>query len=144
MLAKSFDPDRHKTSATQLASLIETLQSMKRFALAEKTLSYDYASLGYRDGYELAVKAIFGDHSHCFRYVAETRTLTIDGGGKPFSLRTRHGQYPLGFLPIKRLILIDTVISNSSEIAEMKMLELADLRGSQISSVGDLKMFPPN
>jgi serine/threonine-protein kinase len=142
MLAKSFDPDRHKTSATQLASLIETLQSMKRFALAEKTLSYDYASLGYRDGYELAVKAIFGDHSHCFRYVAETRTLTIDGGGKPFSLRTRHGQYPLGFLPIKRLILIDTVISNSSEIAEMKMLELADLRGSQISSVGDLKMFP--
>ena len=52
------------------------------------------------------------------------------------------GQYPLRFLPIKQLILIDTVISNSSEIADLKMLEVADLRGSQISSMGDLKMFP--
>ncbi|PQJ29444.1 hypothetical protein [Rubritalea profundi] len=40
------------------------------------------------------------------------------------------------------MILIDTVISNSSEIAELKMLEVADLRGSQISSMGDLNMFP--
>lgn len=141
-LAESFDPDKHKTSATQLASLIETLQSMKRFALAEKTLSYDYASLGYREGYGLAVKAIFGAHAHCFSYEAETQTLTIDGGGKSFSLRTRHGQYPLGFLPIKRLILIDTLISNSSEIADLKMLEVADVRGSQISSMGDVNMFP--
>jgi hypothetical protein len=40
------------------------------------------------------------------------------------------------------LILIDTVISNSSEIAELKMLEMADLRGSQISSMGGGNMFP--
>jgi len=40
------------------------------------------------------------------------------------------------------LILVDTVISSSSEIADLKMLEVADLRGSQISSMGDLNMFP--
>jgi hypothetical protein len=34
------------------------------------------------------------------------------------------------------------VISSSSEIADLKMLEVADLRGSQISSMGDLNMFP--
>lgn len=142
VLADSFDPDEHKTSATQLAGLIETVRSMKRFTLSEKILSYDYASLGYREGYELAVAAMFGDHAHCFNYEAETRTLTIDGGGESFSLRTRHGQYPLGFLPIKRLLLVDTLISDSSEIADLKMLEVADLRGSQISSMGDLNMFP--
>lgn len=142
VLADSVDPDEHKTSATQLAGLIETVRSMKRFTLSEKILSYDYASLGYREGYELAVAAMFGDHAHCFNYEAETRTLTIDGGGESFSLRTRHGQYPLGFLPIKRLLLVDTLISDSSEIADLKMLEVADLRGSQISSMGDLNMFP--
>ena len=142
VLGQSFDPDQHKTSATQLAGIIETVQSMKRHTLAEKILSYDYASLGYREGYELAVKAMFGDHAHCFSYEAETQTLTIDGGGESFSLRTNQGQYPLRFLPIKRLILIDTLISNSSEIAGLKMLEVADLRGSQISSMGDLNMFP--
>ena len=94
-LAESFDPDKHKTSATQLAGIIETLQSMRRFALAEKILSYDYASLGYREGYELAVAAMFGNHAHCFSYEAETQTLTIDGGGESFSLRTKQGQYPL-------------------------------------------------
>ncbi len=142
VLAESFDPDKHKTSATQLAGIIETVRSMKRPTLSEKILSYDYASLGYRKGYELAVKAMFGDHAHCFSYEAETQTLTIDGGGESFSLRTNQGQYPLRFLPIKRLILIDTLISNSSEIAGLKMLEVADLRGSQISSMGDLNMFP--
>ena len=141
-LAESFDPDKHKTSATQLAGIIETVRSMKRPSLSEKILSYDYASLGYREGYELAVAAMFGDHAHCFNYEAETQTLTIDGGGDLFSLRTNQGQYPLRFLPIKRLVLIDTVISNSSEIADLKMLEVADLRGSQISSMGDLSMFP--
>jgi len=141
-LAESFDPDEHKTSAAQLGKIIETLQSMKRFALAEKTLSYDYASLGYREGYGRAVQAVFGDHAHCLSYEAETQTLTIDGGDKPLSLRTRHGLYPLRFLPAKRLVLIDTVISNSSEIAALKMLKVADLRGSQISSMGDLKAFP--
>jgi len=40
------------------------------------------------------------------------------------------------------LILIDTLISNSSEIADLGMLEVVDLRGSQISSMGDLNMFP--
>lgn len=140
--AESFDSDKHKTSATQLTGIIETLQSMNRRALAEKTLSYDYASLGYREGYGLAVAALFGDHAHCFSYEAETQTLTIDGGGESFSLRTRHGQYPLRFLPIKRLALIDTLISDRSEIAALKMLEVADLRGSQISSLGDLSMFP--
>ena len=142
VLAESFDPDKHKTSATQLAGIIETVRSMKRPTLSEKILSYDYASLGYRKGYELAVKAMFGDHAHCFSYEAETQTLTIDGGGESFSLRTNQGQYPLRFLPIKRLILIDTLILNSSEIAGLKMLEVADLRGSQISSMGDLNMFP--
>jgi len=141
-LAESFDPDEHKTSATQLAKIIEKLQSMNRIALAEKTLSYDYASLGYREGYGLAVAALFGDHAHCFGYEAETQTLTIDAGGESFSLRTRHAQYPLRFLPIKRLILVDTLISSSSEIAALKMLEVADLRGSQISSIGDLDLFP--
>jgi serine/threonine protein kinase len=141
-LAESFDPDKHKTSATQLAGIIEAVRSMKRPTLSEKILSYDYASLGYREGYELAVAAMFGDHAHCFNYEAETQTLTIDGGGEFISLRTNQGQYPLRFLPIKRLILIDTLISNSSEIAELKMLEVADLRGSQISSMGDLNMFP--
>jgi serine/threonine protein kinase len=141
-LAESFDPDKHKTSATQLARIIETLQSMNRDGLSEKMLSYDYVSLGYREGYGLAVRAMFGDHAHCFSYEATTHTLTIDGGGKPFLLRTRHGQYPLRLLPIKRLILIDTVISNSSEIGALKMLEVADVRGSQISSIGDLDMFP--
>ena len=34
------------------------------------------------------------------------------------------------------------MISNSSEIADLKMLEVADLRGSQISSMGDSDMFP--
>jgi Leucine-rich repeat (LRR) protein len=34
------------------------------------------------------------------------------------------------------------VISSSSEIADLKMLEVADLRGSQISSTGDLSRFP--
>ena len=142
VLAESFDPDKHKTSATQLAGIIETLASMKRHSLAEKILSYDYASLGYREGYGLAVAAMFGDHAHCFSYEAETQTLTIDGGGEFISLRTKQGQYPLRFLPIRRLILVDTVISSSSEIAGLKMLEVADLRGSQISSMGDLNMFP--
>ena len=85
---------------------------------------------------------MFGDHAHCFSYEAETQTLTIDGGGESFSLRTKDEQYPLRFLPIKRLILIDTLIPNSSEIVDLKMLEVADLRGSQISSMGDLNMFP--
>ena len=142
VLAESFDPDKHKTSATQLAGIIETVRSMKRPTLLEKILSYDYASLGYREGYGLAVAAMFGNHAHCFNYEAETQTLTINGGGESFSLRTNQGQYPLRFLPIKRLVLIDTLISNSSEIAELKMLEVADLRGSQISSMGDLNMFP--
>ncbi|MFT4547515.1 MAG: serine/threonine protein kinase [Verrucomicrobiales bacterium] len=142
VLAESIDPDKHKTSATQLAGIIETLGSMKRHSLAEKILSYDYASLGYREGYGLAVAAMFGDHAHCFSYEAETQTLTIDGGGEFISLRTKQGQYPLRFLLIKGLVLIDTLISNSSEIAELKMLEVADLRGSQISSMGDLSMFP--
>ena len=142
VLAESFDPGKHKTSATQLARIIETLQSMNRLGLSDRTLAYDYASLGYREGYGLAVKAMFGDHAHCFSYEEETQTLTIDGGGESFSLRTRQGQYPLRFLPIKRLVLIDTLISNSSEIADLKMLEVADLRGSQISSMGDLNMFP--
>ena len=141
-LAESFDPDKHKTSATQLAGIIETAQSMNRKALAAKILSYDYASLGYREGYELAVRAMFGDHAHCFSYEAETQTLTIDAGGESFSLRTNDERYPLRFLPIKRLILIDTLIADSSEIADLKMLEMADLRGSQISSMGDLNMFP--
>jgi serine/threonine protein kinase len=142
VLAESFDPDKHKTSATQLAGIIETVQSMNRKALAGKILSYDYASLGYREGYGLAVAAMFGDHAHCFSYEAETQILTIDGGGESFSLRTKDEQYPLRFLPIKRLILIDTLIPNSSEIVDLKMLEVADLRGSQISSMGDLNMFP--
>ncbi|MFT6241697.1 MAG: serine/threonine-protein kinase [Akkermansiaceae bacterium] len=141
-LVKSFDPDKHQTSATQLARIIETVRSMNRSLLSEKIISYDYASLGYREGYGLAVKAMFGNHAHCFNYEAETQTLTIDGGGESFSLQTGQGQYPLRFLPIKRLILIDTVISNSSEIAELKMLEMADLRGSQISSMGGGNMFP--
>ena len=141
-LAESFDPDKHKTSATQLAKIIETLESMERKVLAAKLLAYDYASLGYREGYELAVAATFGDHAHCFSYEAEKQTLTISGGGGFSSLRTRQGPSPLRFLPIKRLILFDTVISSSSEIADLKMLEVADLRGSRISSMGDLSMFP--
>jgi hypothetical protein len=141
-LAESFDPDKHKTSATQLAKIIETLQPMERKAIAAKLLAYDYASLGYREGYELAVAAMFGDLAHCFSYEAGTQTLTIRGGGGFSSLRTSQGQYPLRFLPIKRLILVDTVISSSSEIAGLKMLEVADLRGSQISSMGDLSRFP--
>ncbi|MCF7676518.1 MAG: serine/threonine protein kinase [Akkermansiaceae bacterium] len=141
-LAESFDPDKHRTSATQLAKIIETLESMDRKAIAAKLLAYDYASLGYREGYELAVAATFDNHAHCFSYEAETQTLSIRGGGGFSSLRTSQGQYPLRFLPIKRLILVDTVISSSSEIAGLKMLEVADLRGSQISSMGDLSMFP--
>jgi hypothetical protein len=141
-LAEAFDPDKHKTSATQLARIIETLQPMERKAIAAKLLAYDYASLGYREGYELAVAAMFGDLAHCFSYEAGTQTLTIRGGGGFSSLRTSQGQYPLRFLPIKRLILVDTVISSSSEIAGLKMLEVADLRGSQISSMGDLSRFP--
>ena len=141
-LAESFDPDKHKTSATQLAKIIETLESMERKVLAAKLLAYDFASLGYREGYELAVAATFGDHTHCFSYEAEKQTLTISGGGEFSSLRTRQGPSPLRFLPIKRLILFDTVISSSSEIADLKMLEVADLRGSRISSMGDLSMFP--
>ncbi|MEJ6778919.1 MAG: serine/threonine-protein kinase [Akkermansiaceae bacterium] len=142
VLAESFDPDKHKTSATQLAGIIKTLESKRRRGMAAKFLAYDYASLGYREGYELAVAATFGDHAHCFNYEAETHTLTIDGGGVLSFLRTKQGQYPLRFLPIKRLILVDTVISSSSEIADLKMLEVADLRGSQISSMGDLNRFP--
>ena len=142
VLAESFDPDKHKTSATQLAGIIKTLESKRRRGMAAKFLAYDYASLGYREGYELAVAATFGDHAHCFNYEAETHTLTISGGGELSFLRTKQGQYPLRFLPIKRLILVDTVISSSSEIADLKMLEVADLRGSQISSMGDLNMFP--
>jgi hypothetical protein len=141
-LAESFDPDKHKTSATQLAGIIETLESMGRQPMTAKFLAYDYASVGYREGYGLAVTAMFGDHANCFNYEAETQTLTIDGGGELSSLRTRQKQYPLRFLPIKRLILVDTVISSSSEITDLKMLEVADLRGSQISSMGDLNMFP--
>jgi serine/threonine-protein kinase len=141
-LAESFDPDKHKTSAAQLTKIIEMLDSMGRKALAAKLLAYDYASLGYREGYDLAVAATFGNHAHCFSYEAETQTLTIRGGGEFSSLRTTQGQCPLRFLPIKRLILVDTVISSSSETADLKMLEVADLRGSQISSMGDLNMFP--
>ena len=142
VLAESFDPDKHKTSATQLTKIIEMLESMGRKALAAKLLAYDYASLGYREGYELAVAATFGNHARCFSYEAETQTLIISGGGGFSSLRTRQGPSPLRFLPIKRLILFDTVISSSSEIADLKMLEVADLRGSRISSMGDLNMFP--
>ena len=142
VLAESFDPDKHKTSATQLNRIIETLESMGRNGAAAKLLAYDYASLGYREGYALAVAATFGDHAHCFSYEAETQTLTIRGGGGFSSLRTSAGQNPLRFLPIKRLILVDTVISSSSEIAGLKMLEVADLRGSKISSMGDLSLFP--
>lgn len=141
-LAESFDPDKHKTSATQLTRIIETLDSMGRKGIAAKLLAYDHASLGYREGYGLAVAAMFGNHAHCFSYEAETHTLTVSGGGELSSLRTAQGQYPLRFLPIKRLVLVDTVIPSSSEIADLKMLEVADLRGSQISSMGDLNRFP--
>ena len=141
-LAESFDQAKHKTSATQLATIIERLESMGRRDASAKFLAYDHASLGYREGYELAVAATFGHRAHCFSYEAETHTLTINGGGESLSLRTQQGQYPLRFLPIKRLILVDTVISSSSEIAGLKMLEVADLRGSRISSMGDLNMFP--
>jgi serine/threonine-protein kinase len=141
-LAEAFDPDKHKTSATQLARIIETLESMGRKGMAAKFLAYDHASLGYREGYELAVAATFGDLARCFSYEAETQTLTISGGGGFSSLRTTQGQSTLRFLPIKRLILVDTVISSSSEIADLKMLEVADLRGSRISSMGDLNRFP--
>lgn len=141
-LAGSFDQDEHQASATQLAGVIKTVRSMNRIALAEKILSYDCASLGYREGYGLAVAVMFGDHADCFSYEVETRALTIDGGGESFSLRTKNGQQPLRFLPIERLILVDTMISDSSELADLKMLEVADLRGSQISSMGDLNMFP--
>ena len=34
------------------------------------------------------------------------------------------------------------MISDSSEITDLKILEVADLRGSQITSMGDLNMFP--
>jgi hypothetical protein len=34
------------------------------------------------------------------------------------------------------------MISDSSEFAGLKTLEVADLRGSQISSLGDLTLFP--
>lgn len=142
VLAESFDPDTHKTSATQLTAIIEKLESMGRQNLAAKLLAYDYASLGYREGYERAVAATFGNHAHCFRYDAETQTLTIDGGGKLSALHTTQGHCPLRFLPIKRLILVDTVISSSSEIADLTMLEVADLRGSQISSLGHMDRFP--
>ncbi len=142
VLAESFDPDKHKNSATQLTKIIETLESMDRKGVAAKLLAYDYASLGYREGYEMAVAATFGDHAHCFSYEAEKQTLTISGGGEFSSLRTRQGPSPLRFLPIKRLNLFDTVISSSSEIADLKMLEVADLRGSRISSMGDLNRFP--
>ncbi len=142
VLAESFDPDKHKNSATQLTKIIETLESMNRKGVAAKLLAYDYASLGYREGYEMAVAATFGDHAHCFSYEAEKQTLTISGGGEFSSLRTRQGPSPLRFLAIKRLNLFDTVISSSSEIADLKMLEVADLRGSQISSMGDLNRFP--
>ena len=81
-LAGSFDPDEHQTSAIQLADIIKRVESMNRIALAGKILSFDYASLGYREGYELAVAAMFGDHAGCFSYEAETQTLTINGGGK--------------------------------------------------------------
>ena len=141
-LDESFDPDQHKTSANQLARIIETVRSMKRLTLSEKILAYDYASLGYREGYALAVKAMFDEHAHCFNYEAETQTLTIDGGGESFSLRTAAGQQPLRFLPIRRLILIDTRISSSLEFADLKMLEVADLRGSRIKSMGDSSLFP--
>ena len=141
-LAESFDPDKHKTSATQLTKIIETLESMGRNGAAAKLLAYDHASLGYREGYELAVAASFGNHAHCLSYEAETQTLTIRGDGGFSSLRTSQGQYPLRFLPIRRLILVDTVISSSAEIAGLKMLEMADLRGSKISSMGDLSLLP--
>jgi serine/threonine protein kinase len=142
VLAESFDPDAHKTSATQLTTIIEKLESMGRTNLAAKLLAYDCASLGYRKGHELAVAATFGNQAHCFRYEAETQTLTIDGGGTLLSLHTTNGQRPLRFLPIKQLILVDTMISSSSEIADLTMLEVADLRGSQISSLGDVNGFP--
>ena len=141
-LAESFDPEKHQISAIQLAGIIKTLESMNRIVMAEKMLSYDYASLGYREGYELAVAAMFGDHADCFSYEAGTRTLTVDAAGESFSLRTKNGQHPLRFLPIERLILVDTMISDSSEFAGLKALEVADLRGSQISSLGDLTLFP--
>lgn len=141
-LAESFDPDTHKTSAIQLTRIIETLESMGRRGIVAKLLAYDHASLGYREDYGLAVAATFGSHAHCFSYEAETHTLTVSGGGELSSLRTAQGQYPLRFLPIKRLILVDTVISSSREIAGLKMLEVADLRGSRISSMGDLNKFP--
>lgn len=141
-LAESFDPDTHKTSAIQLTRIIETLESMGRRGIAAKLLAYDHSSFGYREDYELAVAATFGNHARCFSYEAETHTLTVSGGGELSSLRTAQGQYPLRFLPIKRLILVDTLISNSSEIAGLKMLEVADLRGSRISSMGDLNKFP--
>jgi serine/threonine-protein kinase len=141
-LAESFDADKHKASATQLAGIIESVRSMRRFALSEKMLAYDYASLGYREEYALAVKAMFDDRAHCFNYEAQTQTLTINGGGESITLRTAAGQSPLRFLPIKRLILVDTLISKSSEIADLKMLELVDLRGSRLRSMGDSSLFP--
>ena len=85
---------------------------------------------------------MFGDHAGCFSYEAGTLTLTVDGAGESFSLRTKNGLHPLRFLPIERLILVDTMISDSSEFVDLKMLRVADLRGSQISSVGDLTLFP--
>ena len=115
---------------------------MGRNGAAAKLLAYDHASLGYREGYELAVAATFGNHAHCLSYEAEAQTLTIRGDGGFSSLRTSQGQYTLRFLPIRRLILVDTVISSSAGIADLKMLEVADLRGSQISSIRDLSSFP--
>jgi serine/threonine-protein kinase len=132
----SFDHARHKVSASELATVMRGVDvGLNRHMLAEKVLAYDFASLGYREDYDEAVKALYRTHGHDFTYEPESHTMTIKGAGQLSKLVTANQLSPLRFLPIKRLILVNTLISKSSELQGLDMLELADLRGSRISSV---------
>ena len=122
-LAGSFDPDEHQTSAIQLADIIKRVESMTESRLQERFFpSTTHRWVIGKDTNWLSRQCLEIMRA-VFSYEAETQTLTINGGGKSFSLRTKEGQNPLRFLSIKRLILVDTMILNSSEIADLKMLE---------------------
>jgi serine/threonine protein kinase len=134
----TFDADAHKRSATQLATIIGSVgHRLNRWRLAEKLLAYDNAALGYREGYDQAVKVLFVPDVR-LSWDPETGTATI-GSSKAQSRVFKKERSPLRFLPIRRLVLLNTQISDSAMLAQLDSLEVADLRGSKIDSVAALK-----
>jgi tRNA A-37 threonylcarbamoyl transferase component Bud32 len=134
----TFDADAHKRSAAQLATVMVSVgRGLNRWRLAEKILTYDFAAHGYRAEYDQAVRVLLPGVT----FDAATHTATIDSP-EAGSLTPKSNRCPLRFLSVRRLIFLNTAISDASELGQLQTLELVDLRGTRISRTSSLASLP--